>query len=54
LVELRRGISSSQGHYLHRTAQHTSMPRAEFEPTIPVFEWLKTVRALGRVGIGTG
>jgi hypothetical protein len=30
------------------------MPREGFEPTIPMFERLKTVRALGRVAIGTG
>jgi hypothetical protein len=46
--------------YLHRTAQykktqiHTSMPRAEFEPMIPVFERPKTVDALDRTDIGTG
>jgi len=49
-----------QGLYLHRTTQHrnkrthTSMPRAGFEPTIPVLERPKTVRASDRVGIGTG
>jgi hypothetical protein len=30
------------------------MPRVGFEPPIPVFERLKTVRALDRAGIGTG
>jgi hypothetical protein len=30
------------------------MLQARFEPTIPVFERLKTVRALGRAAIGTG
>jgi len=30
------------------------MPRARFDPTIPVFERLKTVRALDRAAIGTG
>jgi len=30
------------------------MPRAEFEPTIPVFERSKTVRALDRAATGTG
>jgi len=35
----------TQSFYLHRTIQHTSMPRVGFEPTIPVFEWQKTVRA---------
>jgi len=30
------------------------MPRAGFEPTIPVFKRLKTVRILDRAAIGTG
>jgi hypothetical protein len=30
------------------------MPRAGFESTIPVFERLKTVRALDRAAVGTG
>jgi hypothetical protein len=36
----------------HRTTQtrnkgtQTSMPQVGFEPTIPVFEWAKTVHAL--------
>jgi hypothetical protein len=30
------------------------MPPAGFEPMIPVFEGLKTVRALDRAAIGTG
>jgi hypothetical protein len=50
---LGHGISPSQGCcYLH-TGQHkqnkhtqTSMPQVEFELTIPVFEWAKTVHAL--------
>jgi len=33
---------------------HTSMPRAGFKLTIPVFESLKTVRALHRAATGTG
>jgi hypothetical protein len=44
-----REISPSQGRYLH-TAQHkrtqTSFPQVGFEPTIPVFERVKTVHAL--------
>jgi hypothetical protein len=46
---LGRGISPSQGRYLHteqhkqRINAHTSMPRVGFEPTIPVFERAKTV-----------
>jgi hypothetical protein len=54
------GISPTQGLYLH-TGQHntekrghTSMPRAGFDPTIPVFERPKTVRALDRAANGTG
>jgi hypothetical protein len=50
---LGRGISPSQGRYLH-TEQHktqnkrtqTSMPRVGFEPTTPVFERAKTDHAL--------
>jgi hypothetical protein len=48
---LGRGISPSQGRYLH-TEQYkqnkrtqTSMPRVGFEPIIPVFERVKTVHA---------
>jgi hypothetical protein len=46
---LRRGISPSQGRYLH-TEQHTQtfMPLVGFEPTILVFEPTKTVKALDR------
>jgi hypothetical protein len=53
------GISPSQRRYLHRTAHNTekrgntSMPRAGFEPTIPAFERLTTVRALNCAAIGT-
>jgi hypothetical protein len=32
----------------------TSMPRVGFEPTIPVFEWPKTLRASDSSAIGTG
>jgi hypothetical protein len=44
----------------HRTAQaqnkrtQTSMPRVEFEPTIPVFERTKTVHASDRAATVTG
>jgi hypothetical protein len=52
-----RGISLSQGRYLH-TGQHkhtqTSMPQVGFEPTIPVFEWAKTVHALDRAATVIG
>jgi hypothetical protein len=49
---LGRGISPSQGRYLHRTAQtenkstQTSMSYVGFEPTIPMFELAKTVYPL--------
>jgi hypothetical protein len=44
---LGRGISSSQGRYLH-TGQHkqTSIPSTRFEPTIRAFEGEKIVHAL--------
>jgi hypothetical protein len=55
---LGRGISPSQGRYLH-TEEHkhrqTSMPSVGFEPTIPAFKRAKKVHALGRTAtvIGT-
>jgi hypothetical protein len=58
---LERGISPSQGRYLH-TGQHkhnkrtqTFMRQVRFEPAIPVFERAKTVHALDRAAtvIGT-
>jgi len=33
---------------------HTSMPPEGFEPMLPVFQRLKTVRALHRTAIGSG
>jgi hypothetical protein len=51
---LGRGISPSQDRYLHRRKQkqkereQTSMPLVGFEPTVPVFEWVKTCRGLDR------
>jgi hypothetical protein len=48
---LNGGSAVSQGRYLHRTTQtqnkhtQTCMPRIGLEPTIPVFERAKTVRA---------
>jgi hypothetical protein len=51
---LVRGISPSQGRYLHMTTQtqnkrtQTSMPRMGFEPTTPVFERACMVHALDR------
>jgi hypothetical protein len=57
---LGREIGPTQGLYLH-ASQHntekrgdTSMLRVGFEPTIPVFERPKTVRASDRSAIGTG
>jgi hypothetical protein len=57
---LGRGISPSQGRYLH-TEQHkqrmhtqTSMSQVGFEPPIPLVEWAKTVHALDRVATVIG
>jgi hypothetical protein len=54
------GISPSQGRCLH-AEQHkqnkrtqTSMSQVGFEPTIPVFEWAKTVHALDRAATVIG
>jgi hypothetical protein len=50
----RGGISQSQVRYLHagqhkhRKSTQLSMPKVEFEPIIPAFEWAKTVYALDR------
>jgi hypothetical protein len=47
-----RVMSPSQGHCLHRATQtqkkrgQTSVLRMGFEPTIPVFEWVKTFHVL--------
>jgi hypothetical protein len=44
----------------HGTAQtqnkrtQTSMPRGEFEPTIPMFEWARTAHAFDRVAAVIG
>jgi hypothetical protein len=53
-------ISPLQGRYLH-TGQckqnkrtQTSMPQVGFEPTIPVFEQVKTAHALGRTATVIG
>jgi hypothetical protein len=51
---IERVISSEQGHNPHRTTRtqkkqvQTFMPRLRFEPTAPVFEREKTIRALDR------
>jgi hypothetical protein len=44
----------TQDNTTQKKRGHTSMPRAVFEPAIPMFERPKTVRALDRAGIGTG
>jgi hypothetical protein len=41
----RRKAITNTGQNNTERRGHTSMPRAEFEPTIPVFERLKTIRA---------
>jgi hypothetical protein len=38
-----RGFSTHTGQHNTEKCGHTSMPRAGFEPTIPVFEWYKTI-----------
>jgi hypothetical protein len=54
---LERGISPSQGRYLHKEQhkqnKHTqkSLPRVGFEPTIPVIERAKAFDALDRASI---
>jgi hypothetical protein len=51
---LGRGISPTQGRYLHRTTQtqikrrEISIPWVAFEPTISAIEQAKTVHALDR------
>jgi hypothetical protein len=49
---LRKATTYTGQHNTEKRA-HMSMPRAGFEPTIPAFEWLKTVRVLDRAAIGT-
>jgi hypothetical protein len=57
---LGRGISPSQGRYLHRTTQtrnkrrQISMPWVGFEPTIPAFEREKIFYALDRAATVNG
>jgi hypothetical protein len=57
---LGRGISPSQGRYLHtkehkhRISAETSMPWVGFETTIPVFERAKTFHALDRAATVIG
>jgi len=49
----RRKASTYTGQHNTEKCGHTSMPRAGFEPTIPVFERSKTVRASDDAVIGT-
>jgi hypothetical protein len=50
----RRKASTYTGQHNKEKRGHTSMPRAGFEPTIPMFERPKTVRASDHAAIGTG
>jgi len=49
----RKATTHTEQHNTEKRG-HTSMPRAEFEPAISLFEGLKTVRTLDRAVIGTG
>jgi hypothetical protein len=51
---VRRKASTYTGQHNTVKRRHTSMPRAGFDPTIPVFALSKTVRVLDRMSIGTG
>jgi hypothetical protein len=46
--------STYTGQHNTEKHRHTSMPRAGFEPAIPMFERPKTVRALDRAAVDTG
>jgi len=50
----RREVTTYTRQHNTQKRGHTSIPRARFEPTIPVFERLKAVRASDRTTIGTG
>jgi len=50
----RRKASTYTGQHNTEEYGHTSMPRAGFELTIPVFERSKAVRASDRAATGTG
>jgi hypothetical protein len=50
----RRKATTYTGQINTEKRGHTSMLRAGFEPTIPVFELLNTVHTLDRADIGTG
>jgi hypothetical protein len=53
---LGRGISPSQGRYLHKQNKRTqtSMSQVGFEPTIPVFERAKMVDTLDSAATAMG
>jgi hypothetical protein len=48
-----QSLSTYTGQHNTEKHGHTSMPQAVFKPTIPVFEWLKTVCALDHMVNGT-
>jgi len=50
----RRKAITYTGQHNTEKFGHTSMPRAGFEPTIPMFVQLNTVRALDSAVIGIG
>jgi len=50
----RRKATTYTGQHNTEKRGHTSMPRAGFEPMIPIFERSKTVRASDRAASGTG
>jgi hypothetical protein len=48
-------MSPAQGRYLHRTTKTQKfMPRVGFEPTIPMFERVKTFHVLDRAATVIG
>jgi hypothetical protein len=51
-MTLGRGISPSQGRYLHTNTEQTqeSMPLVGFKPLIPIFKWEKTISCLREHG----
>jgi hypothetical protein len=49
----RKAATNTEQHKQNKRGQ-TFMPRVGFEPTIPVFDWAKTVRALDRATIVIG
>jgi hypothetical protein len=51
---LGRGISPSHGRHLYRKRRHIFAPRVGFEPMVPVFERVKTLRALDRTATMIG